>query len=477
MKNALNVTREQNFPNWYQEVIDKSGLAETSSSRGSMVVKPYGTAIWNNIKDVFSKKIKDFGVQDCLFPSLIPVELLEKELEHAEGFAKECVVVTHHRLKQDGKNLIADPESKLEKPYILRPTSETIIGESFKNWVHSYRDLPLLVNQWGNVFRWEMRTRLFLRSVEFFWQEGHCVFKNETEAMENVMLALNAYKSLAENYMAIYGFVGHKTDDEKFAGAKDTYSIEPMMQDGKAVQFCTSHNLGQNFTKASDIRFVDEDNTEKIAWSTSWGFSTRSIGALIMAHSDDDGLVLPPKIAPYQVVIIPIIHNEDKKNMILEYCNKIKTALTCNVYIDNGYDTPQNKKWDWIRKGVPIRVEIGERDLENSNVFFARRDNLLEKNNVSFDEFLKKCESILDDIQKVLFEKHKKMTMDNTIKADNVSQIKEIVSDKEFKYFINIPFDLWKNQDLEKIMEQYSISYRNRPFEFEEKRIVIGKSY
>jgi prolyl-tRNA synthetase len=474
MKNALNNTRNSDFPAWYQEVITRSDLAEVSVSRGSMVVKPYGNAIWENVKNIFDKKIKSLGVQNALFPALIPSELLEKEAEHVNGFAKECVVVTHHRLKFENNSLIVDPDSKLEKPYILRPTSETIIGESFSRWIKSYRDLPLLINQWGNVFRWEMRTRLFLRSVEFFWQEGHCVFKNEAEAIENAMTFLNAYKELTENYMSIYGYSGHKTDDEKFAGAKDTYSIESMMQDGKAIQLCTSHNLGQNFTRASNIKFTDENNIEQLAWSTSWGFSTRCIGALIMAHSDDNGLVLPPKIAPYQVVIIPIIHNDEKKADILEYCEKIKNNLKCEVYIDNSYDTPQNKKWNWIRKGAPIRIEIGERDLENNSIFFTRRDKIDEKNNIEFNNFINTYNSILDDIQNSLLNKSKKHLIDNTKISDNINEIKELA---KLKYFIAIPANLWKNEELETIMEENSLSYRNKPFEFNEEKIIIGKSY
>ncbi|MDR3289839.1 MAG: proline--tRNA ligase [Rickettsiales bacterium] len=473
MKNALNITREQNFPDWYQEVVDKADLAETSLSRGSMVVKPYGNAIWENIKNIFDKKIKELGVQNALFPALIPVELLEKEAEHVAGFAKECVVITHHRLVQDKGTLIPDPNSKLEKPYILRPTSETIIGESFSKWINSYRDLPLLINQWGNVFRWEMRTRLFLRSVEFFWQEGHCVFKDNDGAEENAKTFLNVYKDLAENYMAIYSYIGQKTDDEKFAGADKTYSLEPMMQDGKAVQFATSHNLGQHFTKSSDIKFTDENGKEQFAYSTSWGFSTRSIGALIMSHSDDDGLVLPPKIAPYPIVIIPVIHNEDKKSTILEYCNKIKNAIKCDVYIDNGYDSPQNKKWNWVRKGAPLRLEIGERDTENNSIFYVRRDKILEKNNVSFDDFVNKYQNELDELQNNLLQKSKENLYKNTKQVENIEEIKKIIKDK---VFISIPASLWQNKELEKIMEENSVSYRNKPFELKD-RIIIGKAY
>jgi prolyl-tRNA synthetase len=473
MENALKNTREENFSEWYQEIIEKADLAENSVSHGSMVVKPYGYTIWDNIKNIFDKKIKGLGVQNAFFPALIPVELMEKEASHVSGFAKECVVITHHRLIEDNGKLIADPDSKLEKPYILRPTSETIIGESFSKWVNSYRDLPLLINQWGNVFRWEMRPRMFLRSIEFYWQEGHCVFENEKDAEENARLFLNIYDDVAQNYLAIYGYKGQKTEDEKFAGALRTYSIEPMMQDGKAVQFSTSHNLGQNFAKASNIKFTDREQKKQLAWTTSWGFSTRTIGALIMSHSDNNGLVLPPKIAPYQIVIIPIIHDGEKRKEILEYCEKIKSVLKNDVYIDNNYETPQNKKWNWIRKGAPLRLEIGERDLENNSIFFTRRDKLEEKNNVSFNEFILNYQSILDDMQNNLLQKSKKNLLTNTYIAENLDEIQSFI---ERKGFINIPFSLWGNKDLEKIMEENSLSFRNRPFELKD-RIIIGKSY
>ncbi|MDR2527170.1 MAG: proline--tRNA ligase [Rickettsiales bacterium] len=473
MKNALDNTRENNFSEWYLEVIERAELAENSSSKGSMVIKPLGNAIWENIKNILDKKFKENGVQNALFPSLIPIELFEKESQHVEGFAKESAIITHHRLKLENGSLIPDPSSKLEKPYVLRPTSETIIGDSFSKWIHSYRDLPLLINQWGNVFRWEMRTRLFLRSLEFFWQEGHCVFRNEKEAEDNALKFLDVYEDVIQNYMAIYGYKGQKTDDERFAGALRTYSIEPIMQDGKAVQIATSHNLGQNFTTASNIKFTDENSEEKFAWSTSWGFSTRSIGCLIMSHSDDDGLVLPPKIAPYPIVVIPVIHNESEENKILEYCSKIKSAVATEVYIDNTYNTPQNKKWDWVRKGAPLRLEIGKKEIESNSIFFVRRDKINEKRNCSFDEFIKIYQNELDEMQNNLLQINKDNLYKKTKEVNAIAEIKKLVNEK---IFISIPRSFWNNPELTEIMKENSFSYRNSPFEFRD-RVIIGKSY
>ena len=472
MKHALNITREENFPEWYQEVVAKADLAENSITRGAMIIKPYGYAIWEIIKDILDKKIKECGVQNASFPALIPIELMEREAEHISGFAKECVVITHHRLIEKDGELI--PDGKLEKPYILRPTSETIIGESFSKWIKSYRDLPFKINQWANVFRWEMRPRIFLRTSEFIWQEGHCVFATSKDADNNAMEMLNVYNDLLENYLAIHGICGQKTEDEKFAGAEATYTIESMMQDGKALQSCTSHNLGQNFAKASNIKYTTENQTEEFAWTSSWGLSTRTIGGLIMSHSDDDGLVLPPKIAPYQVVIIPVIHNEEKKDAVIEYCKKIKNALNCRVLIDETYETPQNKKWNWIRKGAPLRLEIGERDLENNSIFFVRRDKLMEKNSLAFEEFISRYQSILDDMQNNLLQRTKDNLKVNTIKIETIEELDKL-AEKEVKFF-NMPSNLFGNAELEKIMEKYSLSFRCLPFK-EKDRVIIAKSY
>lgn len=470
VKDITNI--DENFPQWYTDIVLKAELADYTDVKGFIAIRPYGYAIWENIKDILDKKIKEKGVQNACFPALIPVELMEREAEHVSGFAKECVVITHHRLIEKDGELI--PDGKLEKPYILRPTSETIIGESFSKWIKSYRDLPFKINQWANVFRWEMRPRIFLRTSEFFWQEGHCVFTTQKDADDNARQMLDVYNDIFENYLAIHGICGQKTEDEKFAGAEKTYTIESMMQDGKALQSCTSHNLGQNFAMASNIKFTNENQQEQYAWTSSWGLSTRSIGALIMSHSDDDGLVLPPKIAPYQVVIIPVIHNEDKKDLVMNYCNKIKDSLNCRVLIDDTYDTPQNKKWNWVRKGAPLRLEIGERDLENNSIFFARRDKIMEKNSLSFDEFIKNYQNILDNIQETLLERTKENLKQKTIKIETIEELDKL-AEKKVKFF-NLPYKFFGNKDLEKVMEKYSLSFRCIPFD-ESDRVIIAKSY
>lgn len=471
-KNALNNSRKNNFPEWYQEVIEKADLAETSCSRGCMVIKPYGFTLWENIKNALDNKIKEFGVQNAYFPLLIPLEFLEKEAEHVAGFAKEAAVVTHHRLVEKNGKLV--PDGELESPYIIRPTSETIIGESFSKWIQSYRDLPMKINQWANVMRWEMRTRLFLRTSEFLWQEGHCVFANKNDAENNAMEMLEVYNWLHQNYLAIYGYNGKKTDDEKFAGAVDTYTIESMAQDGKAIQSCTSHYLGQNFAKSSNIKFTDENGTEKFAYTTSWGSSTRMIGSLIVNHSDDDGLVLPPKVAPYKVVIIPVIHDDSNKASILEYCNKIKNNLDTDVYIDITAKTSADKKWNWIRKGAPIRLEIGIREVENENVFYVRRDKLNEKNIISLNEFINTYSLILENMQNGMLENNKKRLYNKTISVNNINEIQDIFENENV--FVLLDNKLWGNKDLESIMDKYSLSYRCKPFEINDK-VIIARSY
>jgi len=473
VKHALKITREQNFPEWYQEVVARAELADNSVVRGCMVIRPYGYAIWENIKAVLDVKIKECGVQNAYFPLLIPLEFLEREAEHVEGFAKECAVVTHHRLEagEDGSLV---PAGKLEKPYIIRPTSETIIGESFSKWVQSYRDLPMKINQWANVMRWEMRTRMFLRTSEFLWQEGHNVFANADEAEEDARKMLGVYRNLMEDYLAIYGLDGQKTEDEKFPGAVATYTIEAMMQDGKALQSCTSHNLGQNFTKSSGIKFTNEDGQEQFAYSTSWGMSTRIIGALIMSHSDDDGLVLPPKIAPYKAVIIPVINNETRTDDINKYCEKLKVSLGERVLFDNSAKKTSDKKWDWIRKGVPIRIEIGAREVDENKVFFVRRDNVMDKKTLGREEFLGAYEGLLDEMHKILAERNLANLKENIIVVDDMKKI-----EKSFKVgtkFVSVPKEWWGNEILNKMMEEFKFSYRCMPFEMEG-RVILGKSY
>jgi prolyl-tRNA synthetase len=473
VKHALKTMRKHNFPEWYQEVVTRAELADNSVVRGCMVIRPYGYAIWENIQKLLDAKIKGRGVQNAYFPLLIPLEFLEKEARHIEGFAKECAVVTHHRLKKDENGRLM-PEGKLEAPYIIRPTSETIIGESFSKWIRSYRDLPMKINQWANIMRWEMRPRVFLRTSEFLWQEGHNVFATAEEAETDVLEMLEVYQELMTKSLAIYGLAGKKTEDEKFPGAVNTYTIEAMMQDGKALQSCTSHNLGQNFTKSSGIKFTGMDGQERFAYSTSWGMSTRIIGALIMSHSDDDGLVLPPVIAPYKAVIIPIINDEGKAEEILTYCKKLREVLGEKVLLDDSAKSVPDKKWDWIRKGAPIIIEIGTREVNENTVSFVRRDDVLKKQTMGFDEFVKSYEGLLDELHKILSERNKTNLKEKFIEVDDIAELSEIFK-KENK-FVSLPARLWGNKELNEIMKENKLSYRCLPFEMNE-RVIVGKSY
>ena len=377
-KNAISPARAEDYPEWYQQVIKASDMAERSPVRGCMVIKPWGYALWENIVAQMDRMFKATGVKNAYFPLFIPVNFLEKEAEHVEGFAKECAVVTHHRLEQtaDGKLV---PGGKLAEPLVVRPTSETIIGDSFSKWVSSYRDLPLLINQWANVVRWEMRTRIFLRTSEFLWQEGHTAHATDTEAIERTHMMLNVYTRMVQDYLAIPVIEGRKTAAERFPGAVDTLCIEAMMQDRKALQAGTSHFLGQNFAKASGIRFQTESETEAFAWTTSWGTSTRMIGGLIMTHGDDDGIIMPPRVAPAHVVLLPIYRSAEDRQQVMAYVDTLASALRGIHYagrdvvveIDDR-DIGGARGWDWIKKGIPLRVEIGPRDMANDAVFVAR---------------------------------------------------------------------------------------------------------
>jgi prolyl-tRNA synthetase len=429
-------SRESDYSQWYNDLVLQSGLAEYSPVRGSMVIKPYGWAIWEEMKSVLDRRFKETGHVNASFPLLIPKGFLEQEEGHAEGFAKECAVVTHYRLKADpdkkGK-LMVDPESKLEEELIIRPTSETIIWNCYKNWIRSYRDLPILINQWANVMRWEMRTRLFLRTSEFHWQEGHTAHATKEEAVEEALQMLHIYADFMEQYMAVPVWKGVKSPSERFAGALDTYCVEGLMQDGKALQMGTSHFLGQNFAKAFDVKFLTRDNTEEFAWATSWGVSTRMMGALIMAHSDDNGLVLPPKLAPLQVVIIPIYRSEDQLNQIKEKVNPLireLKSLGITVKLD---DSDQNKPgWKYAEyelKGVPVRLAIGMRDLENGTVEVARRDTR-EKMVWDMQNMGAQVQHLLDDIQQNIFQKALAFREANTHKADTWDEFKDIISNK-----------------------------------------------
>ncbi len=410
--------REDNYSQWYNDLVVKADLAENSAVRGCMVIKPYGYAIWEKMQAALDKMFKDTGHQNAYFPLFIPKSFFNKEADHVEGFAKECAVVTHYRLKnaEDG-GIEVDDTAKLEEELIIRPTSETIIWDTYKNWIQSYRDLPILVNQWANVVRWEMRTRMFLRTAEFLWQEGHTAHETKEEAIEETKKILDVYATFAEQWMGVPVLRGLKTESEKFAGAIDTYCIEALMQDGKALQAGTSHFLGQNFAKAFDVKFVSKENKQDYVWATSWGVSTRLMGALIMAHSDDNGLVLPPKLAPIQVIIVPIYKKDEQLAVISEKVEKIKAALEAkNIsvkYDDRDTYQPGWKFSEYEFKGVPVRLAMGPRDLENDSVEIARRDTL-EKEVVSLEGIDDRIEKLLEDIQANLFDKALKFREEKT---------------------------------------------------------------
>ncbi len=428
-------TRAENFSQWYNDLVLKADLAENSAVRGCMVIKPYGFAIWEKMQSVLDKMFKDTGHSNAYFPIFIPKSFFSKEASHVEGFAKECAVVTHYRLKNspEGKGVIVDEEARLEEELIIRPTSETIIWATYKNWIQSYRDLPLLINQWANVVRWEMRTRLFLRTAEFLWQEGHTAHATKEEAYDETITILNLYAEFAEKWMAIPVVKGVKTASERFAGAIDTFAIEALMQDGKALQSGTSHFLGQNFAKAFDVKFLTKENQLEYVWATSWGVSTRLIGALIMAHSDDNGLVLPPKLAPIQVVIIPIFKDSDQLGIISEQVIPIKKRLE-EQGISVKYDNRDTQKPGWKFaeyefKGVPVRLTIGPRDIEKGTVEVARRDTL-QKTVVPISEIINHVSELLDDIQQNLFNRNLQFREQSTFHVDTWEEFVDVIENK-----------------------------------------------
>ena len=429
--------RSVNYSEWYNQLVVKADLAEQADVRGCMVIKPYGYAIWEKIQRVLDDKFKETGVQNAYFPLLIPKSFLSREAEHVEGFAKECAVVTHYRLKTNETHdgVVVDPAAKLEEELIIRPTSETIIWNTYKNWIKSYRDLPILCNQWCNVMRWEMRTRLFLRTSEFLWQEGHTAHATREEAEERAKLMLKVYADVVENYLAVPVVQGVKSETERFAGALDTYTIEAMMQDGKALQSGTSHFLGQNFGKAFDVQFLNKENKPEYAWATSWGVSTRLMGALIMTHSDDNGLVLPPALAPTQVVIIPIWKTDEQLAAINEKANSIVENLKAKgisvKYDNDGNKRPGFKFADYELKGVPVRLVIGARDLENGTVEVMRRDTL-EKETVQLEGIETYVENLLKDIQKNIFEKARSFRDAHVFECDDYEEFKKKVKDGGF---------------------------------------------
>ncbi len=417
MKNALPVTRAQDFAAWYQAVISEADMAEESGVRGCMVIRPWGYGIWERIQKLLDDRIKATGHENCYFPLFIPLSYFEKEAEHVDGFAKEMAVVTHHRLIQKDGKLVPDPEAKLEEPLVVRPTSETVIGAAFSRWVQSWRDLPVLINQWANVVRWEMRTRMFLRTAEFLWQEGHTAHATVDEAMDETLKMLEVYRSFAEECIALPVVAGEKPENERFPGAVATYSIEAMMQDGKALQAGTSHFLGTTFSSAQNIRFQNAEGQQELAQTTSWGVSTRMIGGLIMVHGDDDGLRVPPRVAPYQIVVVPMLRDTDEDDSILAYCGELVASLNeLNVFrepvralLDKRPAKAANKRWGWIKKGAPIVIEVGGRDVAGGNVSVIRRDRLyredgkLDSRIVANGAFVQDATAMLEDIQAALF--------------------------------------------------------------------------
>lgn len=501
-QNAITPTREEDYSEWYQQVVKASDLAERSPVRGCMVIKPWGYALWENIMRELDDMFKDTGVQNAYFPLFIPLSFLEKEAEHVEGFAKECAVVTHHRLEKGPEGGLV-PAGLLTEPLVVRPTSETIIGDSFSKWVSSYRDLPLLINQWANVVRWEMRTRIFLRTSEFLWQEGHTAHATDKEAIERTQLMLDVYAKLAEEYLAMPVIKGSKSPAERFPGAVDTLCIEAMMQDKKALQAGTSHFLGQNFARASEIKFQSAEEKEEYAWTTSWGASTRLIGGVIMNHGDDNGIILPPKVASSHIVLMPIIKKPDDKATVMEFTHSLAKALRETFYhhrrlrveIDDR-DIGGARGWDWIKKGVPVRVEIGPRDIANNSVYIGRRDKShKDKQSVQRDQFVGEITTLLDDIQNTLFERALTFRKNNTIIIDGTKDFYNFFTPKnQEKPEIHGGFALshWCGSGAceSKIKEDLSVTIRCVPFDSEteagkciccgkdsNKRVVFAKAY
>jgi prolyl-tRNA synthetase len=472
--------RDENYSQWYNDLVIKADLAENSVVRGCMVIKPYGYAIWEKIQAQLDSMFKATGHVNAYFPLFIPKSFFSKEAKHVEGFAKECAIVTHYRLKtdKDGKSVIVDPDAKLEEELIIRPTSETIIWNSYKNWIQSYRDLPILINQWANVVRWEMRTRLFLRTSEFLWQEGHTAHATREEAVEETLKMINVYAEFAENWMALPVIKGYKSENERFAGAIDTYAIEALMQDGKALQAGTSHFLGQNFAKAFDVQFTDKTGKLDYVWATSWGLSTRMIGALIMAHSDNHGLVLPPRLAPIQVVIIPIFRNPEQLEKISVAAGKIKADLEMkgfSVKFDNrDNNTPGWKFADYELKGVPVRIAIGPRDIENNTIEIARRDTL-KKETIPAGNATAFISDLLEDMQKNIYSKALAFRKENTFRIDTWEEFVKTLDNQGG--FILAHWDGTPETE-EKIKDETKATIRCIPFdspEEEGKCIYSGK--
>ncbi|MBK1835652.1 proline--tRNA ligase [Roseibacillus ishigakijimensis] len=479
-KTAITPTRDEDFPEWYQQVIRAADMAENSETRGCMVIKPWGYGIWELIQDDLDRRFKATGHQNAYFPLLIPLAYLEKEAEHAEGFATECAVVTHHRLEaqkdpESGKTTMV-PSGKLTEPYVIRPTSETIIGAAFARWVESYRDLPLLINQWANVMRWEMRPRLFLRTAEFLWQEGHTAHETAEEAIAETRTIHQLYSDFLRDVLAIPVVMGEKTEAERFPGAEMTLTVEAMVQDKKAIQAGTSHYMGQNFAKAQDISFVDRENQKQLAHTTSWGVSTRLIGTLIMAHSDDDGLILPPRVAPQQIVIIPVTPKPDSRDAILDACQALAKTLSSQtfhgqplrVHVDNREMGGGQKKWDWVKKGVPLRIEIGPRDLQSQKVCLQRRDQgIQEKKFLGREEFLRNVQSHLDAVHQGLLERATGLRDQNTSECGELADFEAHWSASDNPGWLLTPWAGSREQE-EELSKKHRIAVRCLPLQNEE---------
>ncbi len=475
-KTAIEPTRATDFPEWYQQVIRAADLAENSETRGCMVIKPWGYGIWELIQQQLDTRFKETGHQNAYFPLLIPLSYLEKEAGHAEGFATECAVVTHHRLeaeKQDDGSVKMIPSGKLTEPYVIRPTSETIIGNAFSRWIESYRDLPLLINQWANVMRWEMRPRLFLRTAEFLWQEGHTAHETADEAKAEAATIHSLYEEFLRDHLAIPVIAGEKTEAERFPGADNTLTVEAMVQDKKAIQAGTSHYLGTNFSEAQDISFTGRNGAKQFAHTTSWGVSTRLIGTLIMAHSDDDGLILPPRIAPSQIVIIPVTPKEESRDAIIDACQALASILRrdtnydgqpLRVHVDTRDIGGGTKKWDWVKKGAPIRIEIGPKDMESSKVCLQRRDQAPnEKSFIPKEDFIRNATEILKEIHQTLLERATKLRNDNISHCDNLNQFISHWGKKDPGWLLT-PWSGTREQE-ETLSKEHKITIRCMPLD------------
>ncbi len=506
MKHALSVTRAQNFAEWYQEVIAEADLAEESGVRGCMVIKPWGYGIWERIQKLMDAQIKLAGVENCYFPLFIPLSYFEKEADHVEGFAKEMAVVTHHRLKSVNGKLVVDPEAKLEEPLVVRPTSETVIGAAMSRWVQSWRDLPMLTNQWANVVRWEMRTRMFLRTSEFLWQEGHTAHADKADAMAETLRALEMYRAFAEGPLAMPVIAGEKPENERFPGADATYSIEAMMQDGKALQAGTSHYLGTTFAEAAGIRYQDKDGGLQLCHTTSWGTSTRMIGGVIMTHGDDDGLRCPPQIAPQQIIIVPMLRDNEEDEAILEYCRTLAGELRAlsafaepvRVLLDTKAIKASNKRWNWVKKGAPIIVEVGPRDVAGGNVAVLRRDRLYNADGklasaiMPRGDFVGAAAALLEEIQTSLHAEAK-ARMDAGIRRDVTDLTAHYAGDEKVVGWVELQWSRPTGDALEAIVQQLKalkLTMRNAPLdaapadgtcfftgEKAVERILIGRTY